>query len=214
MKIKSQETGFTLIELLIVTALAAVIGVTLYSTILNGVKIWERMDRDAPMEDANIFFEKIAHELRNSFQFKSIAFRGNEREMAFPIILQSDHAKGGRQEIGRVRYVFDHKKGVIARGYQNYNQVVEEKEAPARELMEGVPSVEFSYYVYDFKERQYLWVAEWQAEERTLGLEEEEYLPVAVRIKIGILSDAGLEVLTRTVFIPSGCCTEKGGGAG
>jgi hypothetical protein len=195
-----------------VTALAAVIGITLYSTILNGVKIWERMDREAPMEDANIFFEKIAHELRNSFKFKSIIFRGDEREIAFPVISQLDHAKGGRQEIGRVRYVFDRKKGIISRGYQNYNQVVEGKEAPARELMAGVQSVEFSYYVYDLKEKQYLWVAKWQAEEGTLGLEEEEYLPVAVRIKIGILSDTGLEVLTRTISIPSGCCVEKGGG--
>ena len=45
---------------------------------------------------------------------------------------------------------------------------------------------------------------------KTLGLEEEDILPVAVRIKIGILSDTGPEVLTRTVSIPSGCCTVKG----
>lgn len=210
LKEKFQRRGFTFIELLIVTALVAVIGVTLYSTILNGVKIWERMDAEAPAEDANIFFEKIAHELRNTFKFKNIVFYGQEDEMAFAIISPPDLSKGGRQEIGRVTYAFDRQGGVIYRKYQNYSQVFEEREGSAVQIMEGVQSVEFSYYAYDLKEKEYLWVREWQAMGKMLGLEEDDILPVAVRMKIGIVSDVGPEVLTRTVSIPSGCCTVKG----
>ncbi len=209
---KDQRRGFTFIELLIVTALVAVVGITLYSTILNGVKIWERMDTAASAEDANILFEKVSRELRNTFKFTNIAFYGKRDEMAFAIISQPDPSNGGRQEIGRVRYSFDRSRNVMLRAYQNYSQVSEEKEGSPMEVMEGVRSVEFSYYAYDLKEKEYLWVEQWEAMGKTLGLEEDDMLPVAVRMKIGILSDTGPEVLTRTVSIPSGCCTvrEKG----
>lgn len=204
---KIQEGGFTFIELLIVTALAALVGITLYSTILNGVKIWERMDTAASVEDANIFFEKISRELRNTFKFKNVSFYGKGDEMAFAIISRPDPLSEGRQEIGRVRYVFDRPRHVMRREYQNYSQICEEKEGSLSEVMEHVRSVEFSYYAYDLKGKEYLWVEQWEAMGKTLGLEEDDMLPVAVRIKVGIVSDTGPEVLTRTVSIPSGCCT-------
>ena len=144
LKIKFRRTGFTFIELLIVTTLVAVIGITLYSTILNGVKIWERIDTGVSVEDANIFFEKIAHELRNTFNFQNIAFYGKTDEVAFPIVSKLDHSREGRQEIGRVTYAFDRKRGVIDRRYQNYSQVSEEEEGQAVEVMKRVQSMEFS----------------------------------------------------------------------
>lgn len=203
---KSRREGFTLLELIMTAGLSAFVGITLYSAFANGINIWQKILQDMDAEDVNIFLEKTARDLRGSFQFQGIAFRGTSDQMSFPVLIQSRGRDGVKEQIGEAVYTFYPKKGEVIRRYRNYSELYEEKAGREDKVIGRLRALEFQYYYYDLEQKNYAWTSSWQAEEQTLGVEEKDILPVAVRIRVGIQGGNGPEEFVKTVSIPAGCC--------
>ncbi len=209
-KFCSPRFGFTLIELMIVAMILSTVGITLYSTFSNGLNIWKRINQEMVIEDVNIFFDKISRELRGSFQFSEIPLRGRTGELNFPAIVQvRDHRGDLKEGIGEVYYSFEPKSGAIYRQQKSYSEIYVDKNTGKQAMIDHVSSLEFQYYHYDLEQEEYSWVESWQDEDESLGIKAKKILPVAVRITIGIIGQERNERrITKTVWIPSGCCNE------
>jgi prepilin-type N-terminal cleavage/methylation domain-containing protein len=189
---KKYYKGFTLVELLIVTALISVISLAIYTTFSNGVKIWQRMDREVLEEDLDIFFERFTSDVRNAFGFTGIAFSGKEDSLEFPTLVNS--LSLGINTVGQVMYSYDHTAGRLKRKERDFSQVYSDGKGMITEQLKDIKSLEFQYYRYDEEEKEYLWGNEWSKEK----------VPLAVRLKLEFNgSGQGVE-FTKTIFIPAG----------
>jgi len=206
MKKVPYKYGFTLIELILVTAILAVIGMAVFGTFANGIKIWRTVTQESINEDINIFFEKISLDLRNSFKLTEIRFRGGKNKVSFPVKIKTRDDDGIKDSIGEVTYSYDRRKKTINKRQATYSEVYRKKPGKRRILKEEISSLNFKYFVYDPDRKRYSWVTSWQEEDLTLGRQVEENLPLIVRIEVGIPKTQGEQKFVKNVAIPSACC--------
>ena len=69
-----QKRGFTLIELCLVSLIASVIGLAVYFTFSNGMRIWQRANQKVVEEDLSIFFDRFALDVRSCLKFSGLGF--------------------------------------------------------------------------------------------------------------------------------------------
>lgn len=184
------DKGFTLIELLIVTALLAVISLAIYATFNSGVKIWQRVNQQIPEEDLDIFLEKFALDLRNSFKFNGSNFLGEEKRFEFPTLVNSPGMN--KKTVGKVIYLYDSESNIIKRNLLDFSQIYNGEEGTTQELLKNAKSLKFRYYLYDKEKKEYLWQDEWLKED----------LPLAVRIELEFGNGTEIRKFTKTVNIP------------
>jgi prepilin-type N-terminal cleavage/methylation domain-containing protein len=188
--------GFTLIETLIVAAMLSVVALALYSTFSSGIKIWQKLTQKVLADDVNIFFEKISDDLRNSFRFSGISFVGREDSLNFATLVKTDF--GQREKVftvGKVDYTFDAQTKSLNRQQVSYSQLYQNTSVPLRQMIANVEALRFQYYRYNPEEELYVWEDFWQ---------EEENIPLAVRITIYFGNAAKTESLAKTISIPLG----------
>jgi len=200
------RSGFTLIELMLVSALLGVIGVGVYGTFSSGINIWKTVTQESINEDISIFFEKISYDLRNTFKYTGMRFRGDRMEVSFPAPLKSFERDQFINSIGAVTYAFDHRKRAITKRDQTYSQFYQKKAGDQRILVEDISSLSFRYYVYEPDKKKYSWVTSWQEDDQTLGRQVEENVPLIVRIEVDVPKKLGKETYVKNVAIPSACC--------
>ncbi|MFC1645930.1 type II secretion system protein GspJ [Candidatus Omnitrophota bacterium] len=205
MQAKRLNSGFTFVEILLVTAMLSVIGLSIYATFNSGINLWLRINKQQSAEDVNIFFEKISHDLRNSFKYTDIVFRGRGDEISFPVVANFQGKRSRTQGIGKVDYIFDRGTDSIKKRESNYSEAYKGKVGNEREVVSNIESLSFRYYYYDPEEKQCFWVGSWQEEEdgEKLGLVVEKKLPLAVRIAIEVKDGRIKRRFQRTVFIPA-----------
>lgn len=187
---RKNKNGFTLIELLIVTALLAVISLAIYATFNSGVKIWQRVNKQIPEEDLDIFLEKFTLDLRNSFKFNGFNFLGEEKRFEFPTLVNSPWMN--KKTVGKVSYLYDSESSIIKRNLLDFSQIYNGEEGTTQELLKNVKSLKFRYYLYDKEKKEYLWQDEWLKED----------LPLAVRIELEFGNGTEIRKFTKTVNIP------------
>ena len=194
---KIKPAGFTLIETLLVVAISSVVALAIYSTFNSGLKIWQRLTKKEQVSDLNIFFEKISYDLRNSFKFSGIEFVGKQDSIGFASLVM---AQIGQQQralgVGQAGYCFDAQTESLNRWQLNYSELYQNKPAHLRQILNNVKALSFQYYYYDPEEEAYMW--------KDLWIENEEGIPLAVRIKMEFGKDAECKKVTRTVAIPAG----------
>jgi hypothetical protein len=202
---QSRQKGFTFVEIMLVGAMLMVLGLSIYSTLSNGLKLWQRISQEQPTEEIILFFDKFALDLRNSFNYTGIYFIGSSDEVSFPLISEFTWDGVKKEGIGRVSYIFDRVNNAIKTRRANYSQVYEKKFDPEQELVRGVESLSFQYYYYDPGEEKFAWVNSWQKDSGwgNLGLVAEKKLPLAVRVEIGLREGSFSRKFRRTVFIPA-----------
>lgn len=205
MKIK-KNPAFSLVELLLVMAILSGVAIAIYTTVANGINIWQRIVVEITEEDAGIFLERVSGDLRNTFLFQGIKFRGTRDSVSFPGLIRLTTKEGAATGIGEVRYAFDRRDKMISRGYKTYSQLYRKRGDQTRTIADKIESLEFEYYSYEPERKKYSWESGWQERDETFGLQEEPALPLAVRIRVGIKQPEGEKVFTKTVWIPSGCC--------
>jgi len=207
MKNRAQvKQGFTLIELVLVTSMLAVIGLTLYGTFTNGINIWKTVTQESTTEDISLFFEKISHDLRNSFKMTGVRFKGGKHEVSFPARIKYKGDDGLVDSIGRVTYSYDRRKKALKKEEMNYNQIFKKKPGLDRVLTEAASSLNFKYFVYDSEKKDYSWVTSWQESDETFGRQIEESLPLIVRVEVGIPGERGEQKFVKNIALPSACC--------
>jgi len=188
---KKNKNGFTLIELIIVSMTMAIVALAVYSTLSNGLKIWQRMDHERQEEDSGIFFEKFTSDLRNGIQYKGIGFSGNEDEFELPTLVTSQRLKS--RTVGKVRYSYDQDKRIIKRYLMDFSDIYDSGSGAAQELLPNVRSLKFQYYVYEAGGKEYLWQDEWAGPE----------MPLAIRVELEIGRDDKVSKFAKTVEIPA-----------
>ncbi len=191
------KEGFTLIEVVIVTAMAAVISLALYSTLSNGLRIWKKVNDSSVEEDIGFFLARMNTDVRNSFVFKTIPFTGTAEHVDIPtlVMFPQSHAK----TIGKVVYAFDPYAHTLTRRSWDYSRISREAQGAAAQSLQSVKRAGFQYYYYDPEKKDYLWVQEWQRKS----------LPVAVRVEIELNGREG--ITARTMRIPVEANDEKQG---
>ena len=195
--------GFTFVEMLLVTALLAVVGLSLYATFSNGLKIWQRINRESVTEDVHMFFEKISADLRNSAPFSVIEFRGEEDAISFPTIISSAEKQRGVQGIGRASYFFDRKNKSVNRQPYDFSEVYRDHAGPAQVLVRHVETLRFDYYYHNVREGDYSWTSTWPQENISFDKNKKEIFPLAVRIEIEAQHGGSREQFTKTISIPT-----------
>ncbi len=122
-----ERAGFTLIEILFVMAILSIVSLAVYSSFDSGIKIWQRLNKDAPAEDLNIFLEKISDDLRNSFKFTGIEFVGRDKSISFATLVLTELGQRDRGLIvGEVGYGFDEERETLNRWYADYSRVYQD----------------------------------------------------------------------------------------
>ncbi len=184
------KTGVTFAELLIVTCLLAVLSLATYSLISAGVRVYQKVNSDAPSVEAAIFLERFAFDLRNSFRYKGIEFSGSREKIECAAFV--DSVKLGIRTVGAVTYMYDSFSGILRRRVSNYSQVYSGGYETEQELPDVV-SLKFSYYYYAKEKDEFLWLEGWS---------EEKKLPLAVRVEFEVAKDGYAASYIKTVSIP------------
>jgi len=184
------NSGFTMVELLIVTVILAVIGMTMYAAISNGVKIWSKVNERIGAEDVGILFEKFESDARNCARISGIRFSGGEDAVLFASLVPS--AILGARTVGIIRYSYDPDDDVISRSQRDIFDMYADKDGAVRRLLKDVKSAKFSYYVYLKEEKQYGWREEMSGQE----------IPLAIRIEADVECEGRTDRFTKTVSIP------------
>ena len=206
-----REAGLTLIEMLLVTAMLSVVGASLFAAFNNGAKIWQKITQEVTAEDINIFFEKMSFDLRNSFPFSAIRFKGENDEVSFPVVAQSGESA---ESVEEVAYLFDWGKKSLNRRQRTFSEIYQDDQGLEQTLVNHVDSAQFHYYYYDSRQGDYFWTSAWP-EENALSDEDKKegdkkvIVPLAVRIEIKTRDDNQERQFSKTVFLPAGCCRKE-----
>lgn len=189
---KKNNRGLTLIELILVTAILSVVSLAIYSTFNNGLRIWQRINKQLPEEDLNIFFDRFGYDLRNLLQFNGINFSGTEDRLAFATIVNSRRLQ--KRTVGEIIYFYDSQAEILKREERDFPQVFSGDEGPIAQSLTGVQSLRFKYYIYDTNKKEYLWQDQGP----------EEGIPLAVRMELEFKDGTQTHKFTKTVNIPVG----------
>jgi prepilin-type N-terminal cleavage/methylation domain-containing protein len=196
--------GFTLLELIIVSALSAVVMLTIYSGFRSGILLWRRaQQKDINEEKIIIFYSKLAKDLSNTFVFSGIEFAGTSAEISFPVLVstpvitQTESAPIFVKQPGRAVYKWDQKKQTIVYYQQDYSAIYQNKtDPPTRDLLKGIKQLVFKYYKYDREQKTFVWLDTWA---------ETQQLPKAVKVEIKIqINNETEKTITRTISIQNG----------
>lgn len=202
----SLRKGFTLVELLLVTVLLSVIGAAVYAAFSSGVNLWQRINAEMRVEDINLFFDKVARDLRSTFYFTAIRLQGTASRISFPAVVSLRTEEGVKQQPGQISYQFNTQYRRLERKEADYSQVYRGKGGLEHALLDDIQSFHVQYYYYEPEQEEYLWTQAWPIQEGTFGQETEPTLPLAVRMTIGIKDGNTKRQFTKTVLIPAACC--------
>ncbi|MDO8748572.1 MAG: hypothetical protein Q7J72_05595 [Candidatus Omnitrophota bacterium] len=187
-------TGFTLIELCLVSLIASVIGLAVYFTFSNGMRIWQKANQKVVEEDLSIFFDRFASDVRSCLKFSGLGFLGTQERLE---IVSRVVSRGGFEPaptIGRVAYFYESKSKALFREEKDLSRIFEGKQGIVKGILENLNSLKFGYYFYDKEKKEYVWL-----EDATL-----DGLPLAVRIEFELNTKSSSGKFVRTVSIPIG----------
>ncbi len=191
--IKRNNSALTLVEMLIVVMILAVVSLAIYSVFSTGIKIWQHVNTSKINDDLNIFFDKLALELRGSFDYEGLEFLGRGDGLIFTTLVKSQRL--GNKSVGRVGYHYNYMKESIERQQKDFSHIYQEDKGRSSKALEDVSSCRFSYYFFEEQTKEYIWLEEWQ----------QKGLPLAVRLDIELENAKKTSRFTRTVTIPAGC---------
>jgi len=205
------KRGFTLVELLITTTILAIIAVAVISTFAGGLKVYERAQvYGGAQADVLISLEKMERDLRNVLDFSRIDFNGSAKEISFGGLIRTVDSKGNQSvSLGRIFYYFDAMKKELITEEQDYSDAVTaiKKGRGKIKSLAPIEDIKFSYYYSDRDTYAYGWKGSWEVEEtkdeeQKAKDEEEDRIPLGVKIEVAFKDGKRIAKLNRTVFIP------------
>ena len=184
--------------MLLVTSLMAMIGLAVYHSLINGIKIWDVSNRYTVEEDIAIFFEKISQDLRNAFPYSKIDFRGDHQSIAFPRMVHvlsnsQGTSSGGRylDQIGKVEYYFDVTQKKILKKQADYGQALTGEFAQPQEMTGPVERLNIDYIYLTDKEEIH--------SEQVL-----ETFPSSVQVEVTFSDNMGSHLMKKIIDLPMG----------
>ena len=192
------KKGMTLMEILIVMSLLALVSLAIYHSLSNGIRVWERNRELVVEEDVVIFFDKLTQDLRNTYFYSKINFKGDEFRFSFPTIVYTPADKRSNipegefiEQMGRVEYYYDFNDNTLYRRQANYSQALNERFGRPRALVTSVDRIKFRYhYITD--------------EEEIYTPEILDVLPSGVEVEVEFSDNQGQKMMRKFVDIPIG----------
>ena len=80
--------GFTLIEILLVVSLLMVMGASVTTSFLHGIRVYQRLNYVHQEEELAFLMERVTHDLKNAVNYSSIPFSGSEQSISFATLIQ------------------------------------------------------------------------------------------------------------------------------
>lgn len=205
---KKKQGGYTFIELLIAVTIISLLGGAVYSTFIQGGKLWLRANREDPEIIVGIFFEKVAFDLRNAFQYSSMPFIGKGAETVFFSVLEPEVTNSGlpaqtARIPTRVRYVYNEKAKTIEREMRNYDRMLYSETAfqdVAKTVLDHISRYQVLYYEVDPKSKMIYWKQTWNR----------DCVPRSLKISLNYTRENKIKsVFEKVLPVPAGNCAEK-----
>lgn len=185
---KNPQRGFTLIEMLLVVSILSVLSLAMFHTFANGIKIWERSRHAVVEEDIAIFFDKISSDLRNSYFFSLIPFKGRDTTLRFATRIRSKRFPN-ETTLGEVEYYFKPEKNEIIRKELNYGQSLERRAGSERTLVRSIKGLNFSYFYRD-------------GNTMAVQTQVDTIIPAGVAVEVDVQESGGQRKLRKLILIP------------
>ena len=191
------QKGFSLIEMIVVLVITASLGIAIYTTFSQGVRLWSRTAKDRGEWKVSFFMETMTEGLRNAFKDPRWMFRGDKTILDLATISFSEKSNGAGGD-GRpvyFHYVFDSENKTINVQKNHFEDVFspEPVKKDSMAALEKVRAFELEYYSYDERARKYRWSSKW----------DRGCFPEAVKITIEQEQD-GYHKLSRMINMPTG----------
>ena len=148
-------------EMLIVMSLMTFIFSILFSMIMSGVRIWERL-KCGVQEEHNIYsaMDAMRKGLHAFHPFAFIPFKGAYDRMDFPVLMEGEEPSGER-EPGRVSYYYDRSRKTLCRSQQPYRGMRRSGQTQCRTMAENIEKVRISYLRFNPQSRGFSWMGYW-----------------------------------------------------
>jgi prepilin-type N-terminal cleavage/methylation domain-containing protein len=187
---KNMPSAFTLIELLLVSSIAAIMTLAIFSTFSIGIKAYERLQYSGLIQaDVLLSLDKIEKDLHNTVNFSDIDFAGENKSVSFASLATSPVSSDETLSLGRISYYFDTKNKSLIREENVYTGIFSKTK-----VLAYIEDLTFTYYYFNSQTQQYIWVDSWQSVNG---------IPEAVRIKAIFKNENNKDVeITRTMVIP------------
>jgi len=181
--------GFTFVEIMVVCAMLSIVGLVVSGVLVNGINLWDRVNRVVLEEDIAIFFHKLTDDLKNTIYFNGINFKGGDISFAIPAVITNED---GLSLPGRITYYFDQSCNSINRKHEDYAEIYQNKSSEGEIIISNVESVKILYYAYFKEENTYEWLDEWQT----------DGIPQAVKMEVVLKTEGGNNKFIKTISIP------------
>jgi hypothetical protein len=151
--VRRSDRGMTMMEALLVVGFMSMIGLATYQALSNGLKVWDFSQRLGAEREIMISLDKMTIDLKNSFAFSGMEFKGTEQRLSFPTIVYGLQDRRRRQaeseytdQIGYVEYAFDAMGSTFTRRPANYSQALKERFGKPQTLITDLRGLKFRYY--------------------------------------------------------------------
>lgn len=184
-------------EVLIASALTALIGIAVLSSLRQGIILWQRVDRSSPSGDVAIFFEKCAQDLENMFLLQQAPFSGNQTSLTCPTSLKAERYED-QPSMGAVQWAYDNKSRMLMRTVMTLSDVYAGRVPEPRVALSDVVRFSLSYYYQPAPDGAYAWVDQWPPIQDALI----PYWPRAVKLELGVHREGKVHDFERVCPIP------------
>lgn len=136
----------------------------MYTTFSQGLKLWRYAITPRPDWEMDLFMEKFGRDLRSSFAFEPVSFKGKGDHAQFFTLLSKRPVSGEISQIPvQVRYFFNPTENTVYTEEINYPRMLRESPGPVetRKALEGVSGFNLEYYTRDPLTREWRWKASW-----------------------------------------------------
>lgn len=190
-----RRRAFTLIELLITVTIFTVVIVAICGVFNMGIKTWRRGQDEKSIQEIRLCFLKMEKELRSSFFFSGIPFKGTYKEIVFPLTV----SEGDKDKIYTITYAVE--KGKKPESWQINRKerlfsdsIAGETEETSKKLSPAVEEIKFEYAYRDAAPPgAFKWKEAWDA-----GASEKK-LPSGVRISLK--EGEGAKIYNKVIFL-------------
>lgn len=191
-----KRNGFSFIELIISVTIFAIIMAAVYSAFNMGIKVWRRGQDRRVGQKIRLGFLKIEKELKDTFFFSRIPFKGTHQGMTFPLSIP----RGDTERTYVITYSIEVDEGTglseLTRKEKVFPEELEEDGGTIKGLLPPTTSIGFEYaYRSNVTSKNLEWQDAW-SEER------QNKLPAGVKITLQ-MDDSG-EVYNKVVFLQVG----------
>ncbi len=194
-----RKNGFTFIELIVSILILAIIIASIYSAFNTGLRIYKRSSTGQDLQKIRTKLLKIDKELKSSFFFSEIPFKGALSEIIFPIVILKQDA----EKIYTITYQVEKDEDAefykLIRKEKIFTDNLQDEKEEIKDMF-STASIRFEYaYKSNDPSKNYEWQEAWGEEQKTL--------PLAVRISFKI--DGAGDIYSKVIFLMQGVLGSK-----